>query len=62
MPFCGFNQNMLDGLRQFGEGLWEQVEFWASLRKILCGIKRSVVPRCSPNRFIGPHSVPKNRR
>jgi hypothetical protein len=26
MPLCGFNQKMLDGLRQFGEGLYDQAE------------------------------------
>ena len=24
MPLCGFNRKMLDGLRQFGEGLFDQ--------------------------------------
>jgi hypothetical protein len=26
MPMCGFNPAMLDGLRKFGEGLWQQAE------------------------------------
>jgi len=26
MPLCGFNQMMLEGLRQFGEGLYEQAQ------------------------------------
>ena len=26
MPLCGFNKKMIDGLRQFGEGLYEQAE------------------------------------
>lgn len=26
MPLCGFNSKMLAGLRQFGEGLYEQAE------------------------------------
>ena len=26
MPLCGFNKKMIDGLRQFGEGLYDQAE------------------------------------
>ncbi|HEC30478.1 MAG TPA: hypothetical protein ENI66_00495 [Candidatus Yonathbacteria bacterium] len=29
MPLCGFNEKMLDGLRQFGEGLFDQAEYRA---------------------------------
>ena len=34
MPLCGFNKKMIDGLRQFSEGLYDQAEIRAKEDKI----------------------------
>lgn len=34
MPLCGFNKKMIDGLRQFSEGLYDQAEIRAREDKI----------------------------